>query len=243
MKAWKIFIALGLILVAVLLILDAANVLSPLTSVIGEISAFRIALGLFLLAFTAERIVKGKLHEIFLPLALIFMLFEKNVAMLLGMENPNIVHNGILVLAAILLSVGFSMLFGNVKKKRIRRKVSAQINSSAKYEYSDNKTKCSLGSSAVYIDCETLSPRFIENNLGACSVYFENTEKYAGDGSIHVENNLGSMTIHVPAAWSVVNMIESSLGNVHAPKCEKTDAPVLTVYGENNLGSVSIKFV
>lgn len=243
MKAWKIFIALGLILIAVILILDAANVLSPLTSVIGEISAFRIALGLFLLAFTAERIVKGKLHEIFLPLALIFMLFEKNVAMLLGMENPNIVHNGILVLAAILLSVGFNMLFGNVKKKRTRRKVSAQINSSAKYEYSDNKTKCSLGSSAVYIDCETLSPRFIENNLGACSVYFENPEKYASDGSIHVENNLGSMTIHVPAAWSVVNMIESSIGSVHAPKCEKTDAFILTVYGENNLGSVSIKFV
>ena len=240
-KAWKTITALVLILVAVMLILDALNVLSPLASIFGEVSVFTIALGVLLIVWTVERIVKGKIHDIFLPLALIFMLFEKNIAKLCGFKNDNIIHNGVLVLVALLLSAGFGILFGNTKKKKIRKKL--HTHASTHVEYSDDGVECSLGSSTVYIDGETLSPHFIENNLCSCSVYFENPDKYAGGGVINVENNLGSMTVHVPSSWFVIVKAENNLGVTSSPERDHVDGPTLTIYVENNLGSVNIKYV
>ena len=241
MKAWKIFVAFGLILIAVILILDAVDVLAPVTAVIGNISVITIALGLLLIAFAVERVIKGKLHEIFIPLALLFMLFEKNIAKLLGLSSPNIVHNGILFISAVLLSIGFGLLIGNIKKKLIKKKVYSH--SSPRVEYSDEKVECSFGSATVYIDSATLSPRFVENSFGSCAVYFENPERYMGGGVVKVENNFGQMTLHVPSSWQVSVKNDNNLAGSSIPKHENVNGPTLTIYSENNFGSLNVKYI
>ena len=76
MKTWKIFWGIGLILAAAVLLLDAFGVITPFLDVVGGISAAQVICGLFLIAFVVSRIIKLKFHEIFIPLALLFMLFE-----------------------------------------------------------------------------------------------------------------------------------------------------------------------
>ena len=75
MKTWKIFWGLGFVLAALFLLLDALGVITPFLDVVGGISAAQVICGLFLIAFVISRIIKLKLHEIFIPLALLFMLF------------------------------------------------------------------------------------------------------------------------------------------------------------------------
>jgi hypothetical protein len=91
MKTWKIFWGIGLILAAAVLLLDAFGIITPFLDVVGGISAIQIVGALLLISFIVSRIIKLKFAEIFVPLALIFMIFEKNiVTMMLTVIFPSI---------------------------------------------------------------------------------------------------------------------------------------------------------
>ena len=237
MKTWKIFWGLGLIFAAVLIILDALGVTTPLISSIGEISVFAIIAGLLLFAFIIARLIKGKISEIFFPLAFIFMLFEKNIAKLAGLEEENIINNWLVMLIALLLSIGFSILF-STKKAKIHHG-----NRGGTIEINGNYAESNLGSSTIYVDCDTFTPSCVENSLGSCSVYFENPQNYKGGETLHVENNLGSMVINVPSNWIVKSNIENNLGGSHVARNDDEIGPILYIKGENNLGSLTVRYV
>ena len=79
-----------------------------------------------------------------------------------------------------------------------------------------------------------------------CAVYFTNTQEYAGGGILHVDNNMGSMVLYVPAQWQITTSVENSMGSVQQAKPQTPpaqDAPALTIVCENNLGSLLIKLV
>ncbi len=234
MKTWKLFWGVGFILLAVAIVLDALGVLAPIASAVGNISILAILAGLLLLCYAITRLCQGKVGEIFIPLALIFMLFESNIAFVIkkGDDSGNIINNWLLLLCAVMLWIGFSILFSGVKRKR--RKA---YKLDAERHYSGN-----LGASVRYIDCDGFKSELVENDLGSCTVFFENAEKYKGDGVIIVDNNLGSVVVNVPEDWNVVVNIDNNLGSVTSPK-PVTDGKLLTVKGDNNLGSVTIKTV
>ena len=94
MKAKKLFWGLGFLLAAALIILDAVGIIPSLLSAVGKVSIFSLILGLLLLSIAIERLCKGKVADIFFPLAFIFMLFEKNIAVLCGLEDENIIKIG-----------------------------------------------------------------------------------------------------------------------------------------------------
>ncbi len=233
-NTWKLFWGLGFIFLAVALVLDAVGVLAPISSALGEVSILAIISGLLLLCFAIAQLFKGKIGNIFLPLALIFMLFEGNIAHIfsIGDEDGNIINNWLLLFCAFLLSIGFGILFSGIRRRRSRK------NSGVEFDgHSGN-----LGSSVKYIDCDGFKYEDVDNNLGSCTVFFENSDKYEGGGVLHIENNLGSVIVSVPEDWNVVVRIDNSLGSVTSPKpspCGK----LLTVNGDNNLGSVVIKAV
>ena len=242
MKAWKIFTGLGLLLAAALLILDALGMIAPLVSFIGEITAIEIICGLLIIALIINRLIRGRIPSIFFLLAFLFMLFEENIAYICHLENENIINNWLVLLIALLLSSGFTILFPfSGRKKRRKCKLRHNIN----VEYSGNYAETNLGASSVYIDCITFSPSHIENNLGACSIHFENVEKYEGGKTLYVENNLGSMCINVPSGWIVKSSVENNLGGTSIQHDENSNecGPILYIKGESNLGALSIRFV
>lgn len=233
MKTGKIFWGVGFILLAVIFILDALGVMTPLASTIGDISLLSVLIALFLLSYTVVRLTKGKIAEIFVPLAFIFMLFEKNVATICGLEDSNIINNWLLFGCGILLWIGFTILFSGAKKRSIEIKT-----------HGGNKSSSNISSSVKYIDASSFKEEWVENNLGGLSVYFENADKYEGGATLYVENSLGATVINVPSGWRYDETIENSLGCINFTNGKGgPNGPLLIIKGENNLGSISIKLV
>ena len=232
MKTEKLFWGLGFILLAVVVLLDALGVTAPLVSAVGELSLISLVLGLLLLSYTITRLTKGKIAEIFLPLALFFMLFEKNVARLCGLESPDILHNGLVLGCAVLLSIGFSILLpqtgGHVRILKSGKDLPGGAN---------------LSAAACYIDAADFVEERMENNLGSLVIHFVNAEAYKGGGVLYVDNNLGSTVVNVPAGWQYVRSIDNTLGAVTARQEGNPSGPLLTIRGDNNLGSITIRVV
>ena len=226
MKKNNVFWGIILILLAVILVMDASGVSIPLEGSFGEVSILALIGGVLLLAFAISRIVNGKFHEIFFPLAFLVMLFEDNIATYLGREDPNLISNWILILCALLLTIGFSIL----------------IPQGGKNFTFNIGGKCG-GSSTVYVDSITFVTENVENNMGACTVHFENADRYTGGGVLNVENNMGSVTVCVPKGWHVVSKIDTNMANTSIPSSGDPNGPTVTITGENNMGSLRVEFV
>lgn len=230
MKTGKLFWGLGFLLAAVLIILDVVGVIPTLLSAAGEVSVFALILGFILLFYAVARLCKGKISAIFFPLALIFLLFEKNISMLIGYEGADLVNNWLVMLIALLLHVGFAILLPSSKIRRKHVKCSVKSN---------NK----FNSSTVYVDCVSFTPNTVENKLGECTVHFQNVDKYQGEQTLNVSNHLGAMTVNVPSAWTLIIDVDNSMGAVEAPSSHDGGGPTLYIKGENHMGALEINFV
>ena len=230
MKTKKLFWGLGFLLAAALIILDAVGIIPSLLSAVGKVSIFSLILGLLLLSFVIERLCKGKVADIFFPLAFIFMLFEKNIAVLCGLEDENIINNWLVLLIALLLHAGFAILLPSPHTRKRHRKCATSHENA-------------FNSSTIYIDCETFTSSTVTNKLGECTVHFRGIDKYQGGQTLTVENNLGSMTVNVPVAWTAVVDVNNAIGSLDTPLYSDNGGPVLYIKGENHLGSLEIVYV
>ena len=234
MKTSKIFWGLGFVLMAAFLLLDAFGVITPLLDVVGGITWFQIVAGLLLIFFIISRLIKLKISEIFIPFAFLFMFFEKNIAYVCGLENKNIINNWLLFLCALLITIGFSILFPNDGKFRFKFSGNKKIRK--------NKKGGSLGSTVVYIDCNDFVEENVVNRLGECIVHFENEDNFMSGAILNVDNELGRITIFVPSAWRITNRINNSLGSIKTGDTFAGDgAPTLIIEGNNELGEITVK--
>lgn len=240
MKAGKILWGIGFILLAVAIIISATGILKPLESSFGEVSIVSLVLAVLLLVFAVTRVICGKVGEIFLPLALIFILFEKNIAKACGLPSDNIINNWLVVCCAVLMWVGFSILFSRSTKK-------SKHKSGREGHINREHTHSTMSSSSVYIDSSDFDEQNVSNNMGELTVRFENTDMYKGGGVLYLNNHLGSSTVEVPHEWRISMNVKNHLGDVNYPDIEDhelaQDAPVVDIDVTNSLGEVSIKYV
>lgn len=231
-----LFFGIILVLAAVALVLDGLGI-----SIGGtQLSVWSIVGGILCVAWLVVEIVKLKFSRIFFPLAFIFILFEGQIAALLGREDPNLISNWLVILAALLLTVGVSALGGNIN---IKKKKGVTVDGDGNIVAEVNEKKNFTQASVVYVDATELGVYNAENNCGSLQIYIENADKYEGGGRLSVENNCGSMVIHVPEQWRVVTDIDNSLGSVRIPVHDtESDAKTLKITGENNLGSLVVVF-
>lgn len=238
MKTGRIFWGVGCILAAIIFILDAVGVMIPFMSAVGEISVLSAVLGLLFVSYAVARLLKGKISEIFIPLAAVFIIFEKNIAFLCGREDPNLINNWLLLGCAILLSIGFRILFPSTGEHE-HFNINVNTNSSSHQPLSSHFT-----SKVEYIDASDFQYRLAENNLGSLTINFANADRYKGGGELYVENDLGSIVINVPSSWQFTHSIKNDLGSIKAAaQNANANAPLLVIKGKNDLGSIVINRV
>ena len=242
MKGWKVFWGLALIAVAVLLILDALGVLAPITSIVGEVTFWQIFGGVALLCGIVANIASGDIWVGFVLLGFIFMIFERNIAHVLGLPGEDIINNWLVFGCSALLCAGFSCIFPKRKKKKKVKTdkdgVHVHINLNE------------MGASEVYVDClefgNTYDEHKVRNKIGAVEVHFENAESYRGGGTLNVESSIGGVEIHVPRNWRVNHSdLEVNLGAFEMDENESAEenAPVLNIVGSVRIGAVEIERV
>ena len=241
-KTNKIFWGILFILAAVLLLLNAFGVTLPFTSVFGRFSAFQIVMGILLVIWMISSLLELKIKDIFFPLAFLFMVFEKNIAHALGLENENIVSNWWLVLGAILLSIGFSILFPPRRHHVSKSNSHTAFSCGTAKKAAQHETNI-MGSSIVYIDCGDFSAKSFKNVMGEFVIRFENEHLYTGGKEIHLENTMGEMVLEVPASWKIRCDMQNTFGEIIYPKKQKTDGPELLITGENKFGETVIRSI
>ena len=238
MKAFKVVLGLVFIAVAVLLILEALGVAVSITGIIGEMSFWQVVGGIFLISGIIKLLTSGKFYEIFVPLGFLFMIFERNIAYIAGMESDDIINNWLVFGCSLLLSAGFSFIFPGSKKKKSKNKKSGIF-----INIKDNE----FGSSVAYIDCEefgnTIMEQSVKNKFGALEVRFDNIESYKGGATLHVDNHLGAIEIIVPKTWKIVDNVNVSLGVIDLDDAEAQDGPALILEGNVSLGALDIERV
>lgn len=211
----KIFWGLVLIGAAVFLILGGLGV-----DLGFGISWWRIVLGVLCLAWLIDRLVEQRFAQIVFPLAFIFLIFEPTIAHAAGREDCDLISNWIVLLAALLLTVGLSVV---LPKK-----------------YGSTKL-VEIGSKTVMLDGGDLSDASICDNVGRTDVYITDPDAYDGRGVIRILDNVGRIRLFLPKSWNVVLSVKDNIGSVDVP--DQTDGVFdksITVEVTDNVGAVKI---
>lgn len=219
MKRSKLFWGIMFISIGVLLILNLFGITFGLPE---SIPAWKILIGLMLLATSIDSLINRRIYLVFFPLAFLGILFQKELRMIFSIKSGNFATALTLITISALFTVGFLL----VVPKKMKLKPSK------------------MGSHAHYVDCSVVFNETIENNLGACEVFFTNTDHYNGNGTITIDNNMGAIALNVPKDWYVVSAVQNNMGSVNMPRRNETSGfKRLDIKGENNMGAVNIRLV
>ena len=222
----KIFIGIVFILTAALIIADAVL---DATGIIPSIPIFKIALSIPCVMWAIKAILKCKVSNIVFPLSFILLLFEKEIGVYLLGKGEDFISNWIVLLSALLLTIGLELIFGDLSFKITNGHfVGSSIN------------KNSLGEGVKYIDCASFKYEVIRNNLGQFDIYFQNLDAYEGGGTIEIINKLGKTNVYLPDNWSIEANIISRLGESHVYGNGDPNGKIIKLIGVNKLGEVNI---
>lgn len=235
--ATKIFFSILLLLAAAALIFYGIN---------GELGVYgiplhKLLLGIMLLAWIFAKILFGsslrERFKIFLPLGLLFMLLEAEIAKWVCLADANIINNWLVLLAALLADTAMIILLPG-KKRAKTHFFSSNIRTEGAKESRD---KNCFGESVIYIDASTTTQSFVMNKLGETNVYYQNADK-APEGVIYelnVENLMGETTVHVPCNWVVINEMTCTLGEINTRENPEGETKLI-IRGHNKMGETSI---
>lgn len=222
--SWKsknsIFWGIVLVAAAVLLILQGAGV-----NLGYNISVWRIILGAFCLAMLIDRLIRLRFTEIVFPLAFLFLIFEAPIAHAVGRpaDDLDLINNWIVIIAALLLTIGLKAIIPERGGHRSFDKVS---------------------SSTMYLDGGDLSSVKIHDHMGSVQVFVTNKNLYQGGGHISICDNMGTVKLHIPREWNAVVDIHDNMGRINVP--EQPDNRVydysVKIEAFDNMGTVDVIF-
>jgi hypothetical protein len=249
---------LAFILAAVAIALNAVGVISVEGLSAGDVF-WSITMVLILILSIPHRFWFG----IFFPVAVLFMIFAGP----LGLDVQR-VSLWVCFGVALLLSIGFSILFHKRRHRRWRDKW-AYVQEGPAYVYhygaddagSDDvgaggsaesvagsvvRVSVNFGNVIRYINSNDLERVEAECNFGSMKLYFDNARPQAAGALIVLDVNFGATELFIPRTWAVVNELKNSLSGVEEKNLppsgiEKTAR--VTITGEANLSSVSIIYI
>lgn len=246
----KVFWGILLIALAVFIIL---NQLGIINLVVGTM---HMVLGVIFFVILVKSLTVVSFPGIFISLAVLWMLFDEYV---IGYDISEL----LVAVAALLLIIGFSMLFPNVGKKSAHDFFGIHFIKDDDWEAYDDKEKmgkhqkvtneerdgyvyCSnkFGGTAKYINCPNLKYANLRNAFGELQVYFDNAIIEGESAEINVDVSFGELQIYLPVEWAVVNQIDSFAASVneHSRRNIAGDKRVVLT-GSVSFGEVKVMYV
>lgn len=228
----NITIGIFLIVIAVLMVVSKLGLLQNLP-------VFKILFTVILGIIAIKGIFNFKFAEIFIPLALIGCIFDRELGI-------TAITPWILIIASILISIGLDMIF-----KDFRYKI--KMNGNKESSFSDDTTEnndrvvfvnCSFGTTNKYVNSDSFKRAKIKNKFASCNVYFDNAFIAGKSADIYVNNSFGETTLHFPSDWKLNVKKSNAFGNlrVNGNSNMSDDAKIINVYAENSFGTVVIIF-
>lgn len=237
-----------------LFLLAAALIISNQFGGFAEIGVGSIIVGTLCLALIIQCIVKLAFPTLPFPLAALYFVFRGHFGL------PEIGF-WILLLAAILTSIGLTILLPrNLKKKGVRYSVGIDLDDIDIIFDSDDAERVVMsgdmennfdidvkfGAANRYIHSDNLETVTLSCKFGGMEVYLDQAKLSPKGATVFVDCKFGGIEIFVPREWRVIDNVRSVAGGVdfigRQPK-PAADAPELVIAGNLAFGGIDVKFV
>ncbi len=207
---------------------------------LGELHVVSLGFTLLLIPIMVISISYLNFSGIFFPLAVIGILFEKQ----LGIEK--IVPWPIL-LVALFLTIGFEIMFHSSKHKRSHWKHKGPDAYEKIIDMPDSNVvdvRVSFGSSIKYVNTQEFQRADLNCSFGAMKVYFDRAKVHEDGAEIHLEVSFSGVELYIPRTWKIINNVNVSLGGIEEKnyRGDEGDIPVVLT-GNVSLSGVEIIYV
>lgn len=240
MKRNNVFWGIVFVVMAVLVIVGQLGVIEGL-------SFWKIALSVFFGAAFINGLVKFDIYQIFFSIAFLYVIWDE----VLGFPY---ISSWTVLVAALFASIGFSMIFGNRKKKKYYEKINngscennhnKYENDQVEYDYGE-EIKCSVkfASTVKYANSDNLRSVDISAAFGAASVYFSDAKVPLGEVIVSIDASFAGIELYVPKDWHVTNNMQANIGGVSEKNRSSGSNTVnLVLVGSVNFSGVEIHYV
>ncbi len=227
----------------IFLIFGAIFILAAKMGFMQEVGVWSLIWTVLFAAILLKSIIKVNFFGIFMSIAFFAIIYAKPLQ--IEMITPWPVLG-----AAVLLSIGCSMIFPKMHFRKFCKKHNIQFVNGGKEqvinEEDEGNCHCSVsfGSSIKYINSEAFESAGFEVSFGSLQVYFDNAIMKGSEAYIHVDNSFGSTELYIPRTWTVVSGVESVFGGVEKKGREEPNGlHKVILQGDNSFGSISIIYV
>lgn len=224
----------------VILILIATYYLVGRLGLLPDLPFFKLLFTVILGYTLIEGIVKLNFYSIFFSLALLGCIYAKPLGITAITPWP-------VLIAALLFSIGFSMIFRSPWGKKYHERVEFSNGTHVENGWDGAQVHFSntFGESSKYINSENFSRADLNNAFGECNVYFNNAIMKNAKAEVHASNNFGELNLFFPGTWRVEIKSKTFFGAVSEHGMTNSDvaAPYVLVLAEGNFGEINIHYV
>lgn len=235
------------ILFGLILICLAAVILLNQFNVFGSVSVFGIVIAVLLVCAIISGIREHNFGGIFFPLALLYIVFDEQIEALTGFPETS---TWIVLLVALLLSVGFSMIFPNWEKTsrwHEHRDENMHGNHQKTVDKNeDGKFFCEnrFGEFTRRIETDNLMSASLRNNFGEMNIHFENATVYDQIVYVDVQVSFGSLKLYVPKEWDIEQNISVFAAQVKEENyASAAGTKAIRLSGTVNFGEIIIIYL
>lgn len=221
----------------IILILLAAALLASRLGYLEGIGFWPILLSAIFVAFLINGVARGKFGTILFSIAFLIIINDE----LLHLEA---ITPWPVLGAALLCTIALKMLFPGFESWRLKAMKDGRAGVMLD-ELSGNCRKYEnvFGSSVKYISGDVGQVE-IENVFGSLSIYFMDALPSEGKINVSVESVFGSVTLYVPAEWTVRVNVQRVMGSAgDKGKCAPDGIYEMYVGGDAVFGEVKVIYV
>jgi predicted membrane protein len=228
---WGIFFVLAAVFV----------IAGSVTTLFAQIGFWSILAAVFLAAVFIQSLIHLNYFGVFVSLALAYWIFQQPL-------NLYIISPWLLILAAVLLSIGFYTIFHKQTKYKYTHRSDKDDEYRTVEEIDDNNpyVRVSFGASSKYLHADALKGGQFYCKCGALEVYFDQVQLDPNGAEIYVDCSLGEIKLYFPKTWRIINRLHGSLSGINDESYRskpEPDAPQIVLTGNVSLGAAEINYV
>jgi predicted membrane protein len=231
MKKKSVFWGLLLILLAVYLIVSRLGL-------IPRLPIITIVFTVIFVYMIIQGIIKRNFFMILLPAALIGCMYAEP-------WNITRITPWPLLIAALLVSIGLTMIFKDSRKKNEWKNVAFSDSHMDSSKEDSAEVVCNaFGEINKYVNSSSFSKALIKNTFGQSNLFFNNAIIANNHAMVEVKNSFGEVNLYLPGTWRVDVQRDCAFGEVriHGNGNADMDAPLVQILADCSFGEINIYF-
>lgn len=198
-KTKNIFWGLILILSAIIIVINELNIFSL------RIDLIDLLLTILMVYIIIKSLMNLSFFGICLPVAILSIIYSSE----LGIEA---LTPWVIILVAVLLSIGLNFIFGGLKKNRHHHEnfIEEEINS----ESNEINISTTFGATTKYINSKNVEKIDLDCKFGACKLYLDKSQLKDNKAVIDLDLSFAGIELYIPKEWKVINNVSCNLGGI-----------------------------